>query len=182
MKKLALRTASTKKNRGFSLVELIIVIAIMAVLVAVLTPQLLKYVERARERKDAANISAVLRVFELACVDAGANGTTNEWGADSVWARQGGACTYQVDGRVGGINPSLMRVMVDAFGPNNRPGWASNQYQMAEKLTSKKFTGSSRPTFTFYHLDINGNISKIDGNDTGTTGALAVVYTGPSLN
>ena len=33
-------------NKGFSLVELIIVIAIMAILVGVLAPQLLKNVER----------------------------------------------------------------------------------------------------------------------------------------
>ena len=36
-------------NKGFSLVELIIVIAIMAVLVGVLAPQFLKYVEQSRK-------------------------------------------------------------------------------------------------------------------------------------
>ena len=35
-------------NKGFSLVELIIVIAIMAVLVGVLAPQYIKYVEKSR--------------------------------------------------------------------------------------------------------------------------------------
>ena len=35
-------------NKGFSLVELIIVIAIMAILIVVLAPQYLKYVERSR--------------------------------------------------------------------------------------------------------------------------------------
>ena len=38
-----------KNNKGFSLVELIVVIAIMAVLVGVLAPQLIKYVEKSRE-------------------------------------------------------------------------------------------------------------------------------------
>lgn len=40
-------------NRGFSLVELIIVIAIMAILVVVLAPQYLKYVEKSRVSSDA---------------------------------------------------------------------------------------------------------------------------------
>ena len=39
-------------NKGFSLVELIIVIAIMAILIVVLAPQYLKYVERSRNSTD----------------------------------------------------------------------------------------------------------------------------------
>ncbi len=43
-------------NKGFSLVELIVVIAIMAVLVGVLAPSLIKYVSSARYSKDIQNI------------------------------------------------------------------------------------------------------------------------------
>lgn len=39
-------------NKGFSLVELIIVIAIMAILIGVMAPQLLRYVERTRVSAD----------------------------------------------------------------------------------------------------------------------------------
>lgn len=42
-------------NKGFSLVELIIVIAIMAVLVGVLAPQFIKYVEQSRKSTDIQN-------------------------------------------------------------------------------------------------------------------------------
>ena len=42
----------TMNNKGFSLVELIIVIAIMAILIGVMAPQLTKYVERTRQSAD----------------------------------------------------------------------------------------------------------------------------------
>ena len=55
-----------KDNKGFSLVELIVVIAIMAVLVGVLAPQLIKYVEKSREATDIQtcdNIATALKTY-----------------------------------------------------------------------------------------------------------------------
>lgn len=43
---------SIKENKGFSLVELIIVIAIMAILVGVMAPQLIKYIEKSKISSD----------------------------------------------------------------------------------------------------------------------------------
>lgn len=56
-------------NKGFSLVELIIVIAIMAVLVAVLAPQYMRFVERGRVASDNDNILAIESAMQVHSVD-----------------------------------------------------------------------------------------------------------------
>ena len=60
-------------NKGFSLVELIIVIAIMAVLIGVLAPQYLKYVERSRESADLTNYQEILSAMQIYAADPNAN-------------------------------------------------------------------------------------------------------------
>ncbi|HKM04416.1 MAG TPA: prepilin-type N-terminal cleavage/methylation domain-containing protein [Lachnospiraceae bacterium] len=56
-------------NKGFSLVELIIVIAIMAVLMTVLAPQFLKYVEKSRLQKDNSAIGEIESAINVALAD-----------------------------------------------------------------------------------------------------------------
>lgn len=57
-------------NKGFSLVELIIVIAIMAILVGVLAPQYLKYVEKSRRSADLDQLDSVYTACTTAASDA----------------------------------------------------------------------------------------------------------------
>ena len=56
-------------NKGFSLVELIIVIAIMAILIVVLAPQYLKYVERSRNSTDLQNATEMVTAIQTFAAD-----------------------------------------------------------------------------------------------------------------
>jgi type IV pilus assembly protein PilA len=58
-----------KNNKGFSLVELIVVIAIMAVLVGVLAPQFMGYVEKSREATDIQNLDSIRTQVEAWVAD-----------------------------------------------------------------------------------------------------------------
>ena len=59
-------------NKGFSLVELIIVIAIMVVLVAVIAPQYLKYVNNAKVSTDVQTASDLATAIDVAVADGSA--------------------------------------------------------------------------------------------------------------
>ena len=56
-------------NKGFSLVELIVVIAIMAILVGALAPQLLKYIEKSRQANDVQAAGSAYTVITTAYLD-----------------------------------------------------------------------------------------------------------------
>lgn len=56
-------------DKGFSLVELIIVIAIMAILIVVLAPQYLRYVERSRNSTDMQNARTIMTAVETWAAD-----------------------------------------------------------------------------------------------------------------
>lgn len=54
-----------KNNKGFTLVELIIVIAILGVLMAVMVPQYIKYVDKAKAGTDMAALGEILHAAEI---------------------------------------------------------------------------------------------------------------------
>lgn len=56
-------------NKGFSLVELIIVVAIMAILIVVLAPQYLKYVEKSRVSADQASLEGYIDAMQVLAAD-----------------------------------------------------------------------------------------------------------------
>ncbi len=58
-----------RNNKGFSLVELIIVIAIMAILVGVMAPQLIKYIEKTNVSSDTQLCDTVKSAVTTAIMD-----------------------------------------------------------------------------------------------------------------
>ena len=161
--------AKKKNNKGFSLVELIIVITIMAVLTAILAPQFLKYVEKSREARDRANLNAVFKVFEVACVDYGAGGNTG-----TLQINGSGGATYFVDGRLGEMNPTLMVRVTEAFGGEPIPSTNNDFYQMPP-LVSQKFKNGV--VFRFKNLDINGKVTHMNGG--GNKGGMVIITVDP---
>lgn len=113
-------------NKGFSLVELIVVVAIMAVLMVVLAPAMLRYVEKTRIQKDDSATGEVREALDLALADetiysavsgnnkitvtiAGADGkitVNNDSSTGVVLADIGKTVGYLSDGKTPGIKIS----------------------------------------------------------------------------
>ena len=108
-------------NKGFSLVELIIVIAIMAVLIAVLAPQFLRYVERSRLQSDNTAIGELANAIKVASSVDGVN-TAMATGTISIPA-EGTGVGYDVDA----VTPTELRAeLVATLG--NSVALRSNTY------------------------------------------------------
>lgn len=64
-----LKDRKKKDNKGFTLVELVIVVAILAILVGILAPQYTKYVEKSRKTADVSNLDNLVTAFKTAASD-----------------------------------------------------------------------------------------------------------------
>ncbi len=102
-------------NKGFSLVELIIVIAIMAVLIGVLAPQYLKYVERSRQSADLDSINTMIHAVEI-------------YNADPQTTTPGtGTIAAQGAGNAVAVDASIQDALTDA-GMGTLPKMKSTEY------------------------------------------------------
>ncbi len=100
-------------NKGFSLVELIIVIAIMAVLIGVLAPQYLKYVEKSRQSADLDSIDSMVNAVTIYSAD-----PANSIVSDNLKCASG---TVSAD-------PEVLAALTDA-GITSLPTMKSKAYQ-----------------------------------------------------
>lgn len=99
-----------KNNKGFTLVELVIVIAILAILVGLLAPQYTKYIEKSKKSADVNNMDELVKAVEVYVID---NATKDKMEKQDAIVLSLGA-----DGvKVGGNTPSktVAPVFYNAF-------------------------------------------------------------------
>ena len=99
----------TTNNKGFSLIELIIVIAIMAVLVAIIAPNLTKYLGSSKTKTDDKNLDEVKQQVMNAISDAQTNDITVPTGAVKVQAS--GSSVTITNGDGGSFDKILQTVL-----------------------------------------------------------------------
>ena len=136
-----------RDNRGFSLVELIVVMTIVALLTAVAAPQYIKHVEKSRVGVDESYIAMVARSLEvLIATDVRPEETPVTVTFNTAGKIQGCVAT--------GVNPSAVKARVDALLLDIHPG--ENQ-----RFLSRYYTGTgadSSPGVTLV-LGANGLVT-----------------------
>lgn len=128
-------------NKGFSLVELIIVIAIMAVLIGVLAPQYLKYVERSRESADLDNYQTILTALQVNASDSQA--------AHKLTA---GTITFAVNTAPTFTTTNAEDVLKDASADPSGLKMKSTKY--GDAVLTIAVDGNNVPTFTTSNSDL----------------------------
>lgn len=107
-----------KKNKGFSLVELIIVIAIMAILAAAIAPALIRYIDKSRRADDVTAAGTINSSMTAALANEDIYDEIFKLDAGKiVMAAAEGAATWTVDTACGGANSQLAKEMNSSCKP-----------------------------------------------------------------
>ena len=127
-----------KNNKGFTLVELVIVVAILAILVGILAPQYTKYVEKSRKSADVSNLENLVTAFKTAAADGTTNISAGTYGI-TVTTDGSHAGTSTGNGPYTIAQDTTIEGLLESFAGT---GWTST------KLKSAKWTDNSSGTGT----------------------------------
>lgn len=119
-------------NKGFSLVELIIVIAIMAILIGVMAPQLMKYVDRSRQSAD----TQVADTVRTAVVTAMMDPAVTDAPATKNYADLG---TLFADTSIKDGHGDFVKAVRETLNITESTSAADAAKEIKDKLTSKAF-------------------------------------------
>lgn len=153
-------------NKGFSLVELIVVVAIMAVLVGVLAPQYLRYVEKSRLQKDNSAISEIAEAMKIAAADETINnlissatdGISVTIGADT--ANTVKSITFNATGHANALEAELAKTIGATYSTT------SNTYNKSGKAIVLTIKADTNGVVT---VTATGWIETTDGTATDAT-------------
>ncbi|MBD5490824.1 MAG: prepilin-type N-terminal cleavage/methylation domain-containing protein [Lachnospiraceae bacterium] len=144
-------------NKGFSLVELIIVIAIMVVLIAVLAPQYLKYVEKSRVASDQTTVVEYINAMQVLAADPE---VTLNSGDDYTLTSAGGANTISV-------GADLQTLLVDE-------GMLDANAAKGADLQSTAYTDANLNIVLKYNSTAKvWNVEKVTGSNVEVSGAIS---------
>lgn len=136
------KTQKRLGNKGFSLVELIVVIAIMAVLVGVLAPTLIRNIEKSRVSKDDQNLDTV----RGAIVNALSVETAyNSLATGSIKVTVNGSTGAVTTNETGASKPGEKEILDNLGGSS-----------ATVKMTSKTLKDATAIVFS---IDANGNVT-----------------------
>ena len=129
-------------NKGFSLVELIIVIAIMAILVGALAPQFFKYLESSRQSTDIDSIATYKTAVEAAVMDsAGGDGSIS--GAEITITTGGGSSLSKVKCTIPLTDVGLSEANTDVNLKSKTWPTVTYKFGFDESSKSYKWTGTA---------------------------------------
>ena len=135
-----------KNNKGFTLVELVIVIAILAILVGLLAPQYTKYVEKSKKSADVNNMDELIKAVEVYVID---NATKIKAGTYEITITDANTTIAPAANSAAGASTTAnLKDVFNEFAGND---WANT------KLKSKNWTSNTiKATIV---IDANGSVT-----------------------